>query len=253
MQKQGRLTTLATPLLVTNNQEVGRIFSGKEVPIVTGFTSSTSGGTGGTGTTVSTVATQPILVPTTELRTVGTSLIVTPNINADRTVSLRLLVEQSDVITNGATIPVPLSSTSGTTLEYVNIDVVQAQTYTGTVVSKDKLAIAIGGLIVESSNDQVSGVPLLMDIPWLGNLFKSTQKIRNRQELVIVMRPHIQATPTEAADVRDRILEQESIHPAINNFDKNMELYAPQKRESNDFRLKENSRLYPYQDSPKGE
>ena len=57
----------------------------------------------------------------------------------------------------------------------------------------------------------------------------------------------------EAADVRDRILEQESIHPAINNFDKNMELYAPQRRESNDYRLKENSRLYPYQDSPKGE
>ena len=87
----------------------------------------------------------------------------------------------------------------------------------------------------------------------LGNLFKQTQKIRSRQELIIVMRPHIQATPTEAADVRDRILEQESIHPAINNFDKNMELYAPQRRESNDYRLQENSRLYPYQDSPKGE
>ncbi len=254
LQKQGRLTEIATPLLVTTNQEVSRVFVGSEIPIVTGYTSSASS-SGGTGTTVSTIATQPILVPTTELRTIGTSLIITPNINADRTVSLRMLVEQSSVTPDGATIPIPLVPTNGgsATIENASVAVVNAQSYTGTILSKDKLAVAVGGLIQESSNDQISGVPLLMDIPWLGNLFKQTQKIRSRQELIIVMRPHIQATPTEAADVRDRILEQESIHPAINNFDKNMELYAPQRRESNDYRLQENSRLYPYQDSPKGE
>ncbi len=252
LQKQGRLTELATPLLVTTNQEVSRVFVGSEIPIVTGYTSST-GSTGGSSTTVSTVATQPILVPTTEVRTVGTSLIITPNINADRTVSLRLLVEQSTVTQDGATIPIPLTSANGTpTIENASVAVVNAQSYTGTVVSKDKLAVAVGGLIQESSNDQVSGVPWLMDIPWVGNLFKQTKKVRNRQELVIVLRPHIQATPTETAGDRDRLLEQESVHPDINDFDKNMDLYGPQKRESNDYRLKENSKLYPYQDNLKG-
>jgi general secretion pathway protein D len=238
-------------LLVTTNQEVSRIFVGSEIPIVTGYTSSASGAS---GTSISTIATQAILVPTTEVRTVGTSLIITPNINADRTVNLRMLVEQSSVTPNGATIPVPLTSANGqSTIQNAEVAVVNAQSYIGTILSKDRLAVAVGGLIQESSSDQVSGVPLLMDIPWLGNLFKQTNKVRSRQELIIVMRPFIQATPTEAANVRDKILEEESLHPAINDFDKNMELYGPQKRRSNDFRLQENSRLYPYQDSPKGE
>ena len=89
MQKDGKVRTLATPTLLTANNEVSRIFSGKEYPLVTGWTRSE--------TVVSADAPPIVGSPTVQIekKDVGTMLLITPNINADKTVTLRLLQENA--------------------------------------------------------------------------------------------------------------------------------------------------------------
>jgi general secretion pathway protein D len=253
LETEGRLTVLATPLLVTSNQEVSSVNLTVQTPIVTGYTSSSNNSSGtNTGTTVSTALAQPILIPVTTVEQIGTVLMVTPSINADRSVSLRLLVSQSTAIPNGAQIPVPLTNTNGQSeLVEANVTTVQQNAYTGAVVTKDRLAVAVGGMITESTQDTVNGIPLLMDIPWLGNLFKQTVKARSRKEMIIVLRPFIQSTPTEAAEENDNLMEKESLHPAADDFDKNLDLYKRPQERPNDYDLEPGHKLYPYQDDLK--
>jgi MSHA biogenesis protein MshL len=54
---------------------------------------------------------------------------------------------------------------------------------------KDGEIAAIGGLMKRESRDTGSGVPGLGDIPLLGALFKNTSKLRQKQELVILLKP----------------------------------------------------------------
>ncbi len=246
LEKEGRLTELAAPVLVTSNQEVSRVFVGTQVPIVTGYTTSNNnagGGGGGNQTTISTAAIQPVLVPVTEVRNVGTTLTLTPSVNADRTVNVSLLIEQS---VRGAPAPIPLAV--GSAVETVNVDTVTESTYTGTIVSRDKLPVMVGGLINESSEETVNGVPLFMDIPWLGNLFKETVRTKKRSEIIMVIRPFIQNTPTEAAEENDKVITSRSLHPQYKDFNEDMNLYQRPRERPNDYDLTPEHRLFPYQD-----
>ena len=68
-----------------------------------------------------------------------------PQINADRTVTLRVLQENSQVLTGGATIPIVTGNGS---IQSQPVDIVSTRTFSGTVVAKDSLTLAIGGLIM---------------------------------------------------------------------------------------------------------
>ena len=165
LETEGKAKTLATPLLLTANNEVSRLFIGEERPMVRNITSQTIAN----GDTT-------ITVPQTEfdLQNVGTMLLITPNINADRTVTLRLLQENSDIIKDGAPIPF-YYATDGCLIQNVSIDVVSSRSITGTFIAKDNLVTAIGGLVKETESLQESRIPILGRIPLLGWLFRSTE------------------------------------------------------------------------------
>ena len=205
LEKEGKAKTLATPLLLTANNEVSRLFIGEERPMVRNITSQTIAN----GDTT-------ITVPQTEfdLQSVGTMLLITPNINADRTVTLRLLQENSDIIKDGATIPI-YSATDGGIIQNVAIDVVSSRSITGTFIAKDNMATAVGGLVKEVESEQESRIPILGRIPLLGWFFRSTEKIKQRTELVVLIRPHVITTPAEAAPATQDLLAPLSRHPAI--------------------------------------
>ena len=59
-------------------------------------------------------------------------------------------------------------------------------------------SVVIGGLIGETRSDMVSGIPLLEDIPILGNLFKTKSTDHQRTELAIFLTPHVVTTDEEA-------------------------------------------------------
>lgn len=204
LEQQGRVTAIATPMLLTTNHEVSRVFVGDERPIVTGYTSSSNSAVGGVGNVV-----QVRLVPQTEKRPVGTTLLMTPTINSDRSVNIRLIIEQSTV---GAQASIPVDNGQGQIIT-VPVDMVSTRTFSGTVLARDKSAVAVGGLIEESLTDRFSKIPVLGDIPLLGALFTDTHKERKRNELVIIIKPHVMATPAESVEQSRSVLRENSLHP----------------------------------------
>jgi general secretion pathway protein D len=202
LEKEGRIKTLATPSLLTANNEVSRLFIGEERPMVRNISSETVVSDQNVVTTPQTE---------TDLQAVGTMLVITPNINADRTVTLRLLQENSEILKNDASIPVV--SSAGVVQE-VAIDVVSTRSISGTFVAKDQMMVAVGGLIEERDVLQESRVPILGRIPLLGFFFKSKQRVKSRNELVLLIRPHVISTPAEGEAISKSLLEQLATHPA---------------------------------------
>ena len=186
LNDRGKARVLATPSLLTVNNEASQLFMGKEVPIVRNVSSTTYLN----GENV-------VSVPTTEFQfqRIGTSLLITPNVNANGTVTLRLLEENSSLSATKASIPVYADNGS---LQYFDVDVIESRSVAGTFVAQDRQTIAIGGLVREETSDERIGVPLLMDIPLLGWLFRSTKQVTRRSELVILVTPYVISSPDQA-------------------------------------------------------
>lgn len=194
-EEKNRVKTLATPTLVTANNEVSRLFLGEERPLVRGVSSQTI-------ITDNNVATTPNT--TTEFRNVGNTLLITPNINADRTVTLRLVQENSFIDPNAASIPIVTSGrTAGNSVENVKVDVVNTRSVSGTFVAKDRTAVAIGGMIENRDQKNKSQVPVLGDIPIIGFPFQARNDQKGRRELVVIIRPHIMLSPGDSKSVTE--------------------------------------------------
>lgn len=240
LEQENRVTEVATPILLTTNQEVSRVFIGDERPIVTGYEdSSTSTALAGNATVIN----NSIIVPQTETRNLGTTLFLTPNINADRTVNIRILIERSGLSSIPATIPVQV----GNNLVDANIDVVQTETFSGTVVAKDGTSIAVGGFINETAGDRESKVPVLGDIPGLGFFFREQSDTRNRTELVVIIRPFITTTPNEASLDSQALLDNVSIHPNSPQLD-NLDVYTNRDKRHKGYQLEKPFKEYDLQD-----
>ena len=202
MQKDGKVRTLATPTLLTANNEVSRIFDGSQYPIVTGWT---------VGQTTTTQGIIDTTEPTVEIerKDVGNMLLITPNINSDRTVTLRLIQENSSISPQKVSIPVTGGRGEDKTIEYV-----VSRSLTGTFVAKDGMAVMAGGLINETESDQYYRTPFLGSLPLVGWLFRGTEKVKRRTELVVLIRPYVIMTPFEGGKVSDELLKALSAHPA---------------------------------------
>jgi general secretion pathway protein D len=205
LENKNRLTAIASPVLLTANNEVSRVFVGEEVPITRGFN---GGGSIPTqGSTVVQNANAEI-----EFRPVGTTLLLTPNINADRTVTLRLVQENSTLKANGATIPVP---TAGGGFRNQAVDIVQSRTVSGTFVAQHEQSVVIGGLMEETEQLDRAGIPFLSEIPILGAAFRRDTKTKGRSELVVIIRPFIINTPREAEAISQRLTRELSLNPKV--------------------------------------
>ena len=217
LEDDNRVTVLNTPLLLTANNEVSRIFIGDTIPFTVGFNSPQviSGGNNNT-----TIAGTPI----TELRDVGQSLLITPSINADRTVTLRIVQENARRVLNGGRIPV--LNTNGVIVNQ-EVDTVNRSTISGTVVAKDGLAVALGGLIEDEISDDRQSVPGLGKLPVLGFFFRKQNTGRLRRELVIMVRPYVFNTPSESASISEELLQQLSVHPTILSGNPTLSTFGP--------------------------
>ncbi|WP_017223624.1 type II secretion system secretin GspD [Moritella dasanensis] len=150
---------LATPSIMTLDNQEASFIVGEEVPVITG--SSTGSGNDNPFQTV-------------ERQEVGIKLKVTPQINEGDAVQLTIEQEVSQV----------LGSTS--------VDVTFAKRQVNTTILADSgQTIVIGGLLDEQVTESVSKVPWLGDIPWIGNLFKSTSSSTRKRNLMVFIKPTI--------------------------------------------------------------
>jgi len=118
------------------------------------------------------------VVSEVQFRDTGTLLSVTPRINAGGQVTLEISQEVS--------LPGSEPAVGGGG----NVAISQ-RTINSSVVVQSGETIVIGGLILETHNQAKAGIPLLMDIPWLGNLFSVTSVDVFRTELIVMITPQV--------------------------------------------------------------
>jgi len=167
---------LSTPSVVTLDNEEASLSSGKEVPFQTGtYANSNSGSSSSNPFT------------TFNREEVGILLKVKPQISKGNAVRLEIEQESSKVEAGGKE---GLQTTTKNTIK------------TNVMIEDGELLI-LGGLIEDTYTQSESKVPLLGDIPLLGRLFKSVSKSKDKQVLMMFIRPTIIRNPEDAKNLSD--------------------------------------------------
>jgi general secretion pathway protein D len=98
-----------------------------------------------------------------------------------------------------------VSDVISTTTSAIDSPTIQQRSIQSTVAVQSGDTIALGGLIRDREEDSISGIPLLSSIPLLGNLFKTTQAIVRRTELLVLITPRVVRNRNEALEVTDEL------------------------------------------------
>lgn len=165
------VSILSTPQVMTLDNEEAEINVGSNVPYITRQDST------------ATTSSYPVNYNTYEYKDVGVILNITPHINEENFIRLKIS-QQVTKVTSASTSATP------TTLK---------RTTKTTVVVKDSETIVISGLMGDSTTDTTYKVPLLGDIPILGWLFKTYSTSREKTNLYVFLTPHIVRTQQDAA------------------------------------------------------
>ena len=163
LQNSGDANVLSTPNLMTLDNEEARIVIGNNVPFVTGSYANTTGNN----------SVNPFT--TVERKDVGLMLRVRPQINENGTVKMAIYQEVSKI--------------DGNTLKDVNGPTTSKRSIESNVLVEDGSIIVLGGLLEDSYQQAEDKVPLMGDIPVLGNLFRSENRSRKKTNLMVFLRP----------------------------------------------------------------
>jgi type II secretory pathway component GspD/PulD (secretin) len=79
--------------------------------------------------------------------------------------------------------------------------------------------IVLGGLIMDEKRRGQSGFPILSRIPIVGALFRDTNKVKNRTELIVLMRPEVTLTPLDQYRLRQKTENKTHFGPEIDQED----------------------------------
>ncbi len=170
-QADSHASVIQRPRIQTSQAKAAQFFVGDTVPYVTG---NTYGGAYGNSSSYSQLS-------------VGVELDVTPFINPDGLVVMDISQEIDDL--NGFTTISGIGDVPNTIKRTLNAE----------IAVRDRDTVMLGGFIKSNKSTSRSGVPFLMDIPILGNLFTSRSDKKGREELIVLMRPTVLQTPELAA------------------------------------------------------
>ncbi len=183
---------LSTPSLMTLDNQPARILVGKEIPITTGEALGNN---------------LDNSFRTVQRQDVGIQLSVRPQINAGGTVTLTLKQVVSSI---------------DTTIDKRDFVLNKRELETAVTVGDGQI-LALGGLLEDSERKSLQKIPLLGDIPGLGNFFRSTSKSRNKTNLMIFIRPTIVRSQSDAdlvtANRWDNVREMQTDRYGISNLD----------------------------------
>ena len=171
-----KVRVISSPTLLVLDNQRATLQVGDEVPIAT-------------SSAVSTIDTNAPVVNQIEFRNTGVILEVTPRVNSNGQVMLDISQEVSDVVP--------------TTTSNLDSPTVRQRKLASAIVVNSGETVALGGLIQDSSTKDHSGVPLLSEIPVLGNAFKTTDDTRVRTELVVLITPRISRNSEETRALTD--------------------------------------------------
>jgi len=147
----GLIKIVSSPKVATLNNKTAKIAQGQQIPYQ--------------NTTATTGAVTQFVAATLSLE-------VTPHINANGTIGMKIIAKNDSPGTGS---PPPINTKQATT----------------ELLMKDGETTVIGGIYVDNQNEQDDGVPFLMDIPIIGQLFKSNRKTITKTELLIFITPRL--------------------------------------------------------------
>jgi len=171
---------LSSPKLAVLNNQKAELQVGDQIPVLT----QVSQGTAAPGAPI---------VTSIQMRDTGVILEVTPRISENGNVILDVTQEVSDV--------------SPTTTSGIDSPTIQRRRLRSVVATRDGATVALGGLIRESRVNGNSGIPLLSDLPGVGNLFRTNTAEKRRTELIILMVPHVMRDHQETQAVVNALLD----------------------------------------------
>ena len=182
------VNVVSAPTLMALNNQTATLQVGDQVPIVTQQARSAEGGNA------------PV-VNSVELKDTGIILEVTPRLNSSGRVLLDISQEVSNVVR---------TTTSG-----IDSPTIQQRRISTRVVVADGEALALGGLIQERNQLTRGQVPVLGDIPVIGNAFKNKTDSINKTELLIFIRPRVVRDVHEARSVTEEFRQRLDLSSAI--------------------------------------
>jgi pilus assembly protein CpaC len=187
-EQSGRAHFLAEPTLMTANREIATFLAGGEIPIPVVQSSGGQGNTGG----VSII-----------FKEYGVRLRFTPEIVSDSLIKLQVAPEVSS-----------LDFVNAVLLQGFRIPALLTRKMESTVDVKRNTSLVLSGLFNNADERVKTGIPLLMNIPILGQLFSSTRFQKNESELIVIV------TPTMVDPLRPRPedvmrLQSDTTKPAL--------------------------------------
>jgi general secretion pathway protein D len=169
IQSSGSGNVLSTPTLLTLDNEEARIMVGQNVPIVTGSYTNT----GSSSTSLNPFQTY-------DREDVGITLRVRPQISQDGSIKLVVYQEVSSIV--AGTNDISTNPAGPTT---------NKQAIESSVIVNDGQIVVLGGLLSDEVDTTQDKVPVLGDIPVVGNLFKNQTRTRTKKNLMLFLRPVI--------------------------------------------------------------
>ena len=160
LQTNGASRDISNPSILCVNNKESSIYVGKTISIASGQTSAAAGTTS-----------------SYKREDVGLTLKITPRVSSKDKVTLNVVTELGNIINSGLTTGTPITSKQKVQTE---------------VILRNAESVIIGGLYQKSEKNSVSKVPLLGDIPWIGEyLFSSNTKEITKGSLVVLITPYI--------------------------------------------------------------
>ena len=155
LETQNKANIISNPRITTVNNREASVVVGKQIPLI-----------------VQDFAGNAV----TQMTTIGIKLSVTPHINTGNRITMDVHPEVSDL------------AAQATVQGGIIINTTMADTR---VMVNDGETAVIGGLIRSNESTVKRGIPILMDVPLLGNLFRSTSTTKQKRELLIFVTPKI--------------------------------------------------------------
>lgn len=171
LQQSQRLEVLSRPQIIALDNQTGRAFVGQIVPYIT----------------ESFVDNFGQRINTVDFRDVGLELLVRPRISPEDLVVMEVFAQKSELGPVASGVPISIAP-NGQAINAPIIDTISAET---TVSAVSGQTVVLSGLLLKRDRELHRRVPLLADIPLLGELFKYDSKQVERSELLIVLTPHV--------------------------------------------------------------
>jgi len=187
LASDNKVNIVSNPHVMTSENKKAVINVSTSVPVVT---SQTTGQVAAATSTTTTTTTTAGLNQTVEYRDAGVILTVTPRIGEQGTVALDVKQEVNSI---GPAVA-PTNSPSFIKRE--------AET---TVVLLSRQTLVMGGLIQDRLTTTDRGIPLLKDIPLIGYLFRFTERLVEKTELLLLITPRVIGTALDAAKITNEM------------------------------------------------